>query len=137
MLKTGLRNIDAAKQAAILNALPAHILLLDTMGLIVSVNSAWHQVTCPSALIDPKYEVGVSYLEVCDHAEGDGAVDAHRAALGIRAVLARDMPRFLLEYSCHSPAGRLWFLLTVSPLNDYLPNGALGHARQDNRTKAW
>ena len=33
-----LRNSDAAKQAAILNALPAHIALLDDHGRIVSVN---------------------------------------------------------------------------------------------------
>ena len=36
-----LRHNEAAKQAAILNALPAHIALLDSQGIIISVNEAW------------------------------------------------------------------------------------------------
>jgi len=38
-----LRHIEAEKQAALLNALPAHIAMLDHEGIIVSVNSAWGQ----------------------------------------------------------------------------------------------
>jgi len=120
-----LRYVEAAKQAAILNALPAHVILLDTMGLIIFVNSAWQQLTCPNALIDPKYGIGLNYLEVCRRARGDGASDARTAAVGIRAVLAGDAPRFSLEYSCQSPTGRLWFLLTVTPLNKVHPNGVV------------
>ena len=38
-----LRYSEAAKQAAILNALPAHIALLDPQGLIISVNESWRR----------------------------------------------------------------------------------------------
>src|SRR3984893_17932072 len=38
-----LRHIATANQAAILNALPAHIALLDTRGRIISVNEAWRR----------------------------------------------------------------------------------------------
>jgi hypothetical protein len=38
-----LRASEAVKQAAILDALPAHIALLDPQGRIVSVNHAWRQ----------------------------------------------------------------------------------------------
>jgi diguanylate cyclase (GGDEF)-like protein/PAS domain S-box-containing protein len=120
-----LRYADAARQAAILNALPAHIILLDTKGLIVSVNEAWLQLTCRNALIDPHYEIGFDYLSVCSDARGGGAADAHRVATGIRAVLAGSVPRYSCEYPCKSNDELLWFLLTVTPLNDDHPTGAI------------
>src|ERR1700683_1220802 len=38
-----LRFSESTRQAAILNALPAQIALLDTQGAIVSVNESWRQ----------------------------------------------------------------------------------------------
>src|ERR1700729_3596516 len=45
-----LRDTEAVKQAAILNALPACIAVLDVAGRIVSVNEMWERVTASSAL---------------------------------------------------------------------------------------
>ncbi len=120
-----LRYADAAKQAAILNALPAHIVLLDTKGFIVSVNDAWRSPACSNALTDPRYGIGLNYLALCDEARGDGARDAHKVAAGIRSVLAGTLPRYSLEYPSTSPAEQMWFLLTVTPLNAEHPNGAV------------
>jgi diguanylate cyclase (GGDEF)-like protein/PAS domain S-box-containing protein len=120
-----LRYAGAAKQAAILNALPAHILLVDTNGLIVSVNDAWHRLACCNALIDPAYGIGVNYLAACDAARGDCALDAYKVATGIRAVLTGTVPRYSIEYPCKSPTEQMWFLLTVTPLNEDHPNGAV------------
>jgi PAS domain-containing protein len=39
-----LRDIEALKQAAILNALPAQIALLDGQGFVVSANDAWNRM---------------------------------------------------------------------------------------------
>jgi diguanylate cyclase (GGDEF)-like protein/PAS domain S-box-containing protein len=120
-----LRYADAAKQAAILNALPAHILLVDAKGLIISVNDAWHRLACRNAMVNRTYGIGLDYLGACDAARGDCAADAHKVAAGIRAVLAGTAPRFCFEYPCTSPAGQLWFLLTVTPLDDERPKGAV------------
>ena len=120
-----LRDADAAKQSAILNALPAHILLLDARGLIVSVNDAWHLLACSNPLIDPEYGVGLDYPTACDEALGTSALDGRKVARGIRAVLAGTAPRYSLEYPCQSPSGQMWFLLTVTPLNDDHPKGAV------------
>ena len=65
-----LRYTEAAKQAAILNALPAHIALLDTRGIIVSVNEAWGRFAGASVLLAPKYGIGLNYLEKCESARG-------------------------------------------------------------------
>jgi diguanylate cyclase (GGDEF)-like protein/PAS domain S-box-containing protein len=120
-----LRDADAAKQAAILNALPAHIVVLDAQGFILSVNDAWRSLDCGNALMDPKHTIGLNYLAACDNLRGDDAVDACTAATGIRAVLTGALPRYSFEYSCGSPARRMWFLLSVTPLNAGHPSGAI------------
>ena len=120
-----LRYSEVAKQAAILNALPAHVVLLDTQGIIISVNDAWHQLTCRNALLDSKYGIGLDYLAVCRDARGDDALATHRVEMGIRAVLSGAVPRYSFEHACQSPKGRLWFLLTVTPLSHNHPNGAV------------
>ena len=74
-------------EAAILNALPAHVALLDTQGLIISVNEAWRRFASTNAIQGQGHGIGVNYLEICDNARGEGASEAHQAAEGIRSVL--------------------------------------------------
>lgn len=120
-----LRHIEAAKQAAILNALPGHIALLDTQGRIISVNEAWRRFGSAQVTQGPGYGIGLNYLEVCDGARGDGSSEAHQAAEGIRSVLSGEVKSFSIEYPCHSPTEQRWFLLMVRPLADDRPNGAV------------
>ena len=111
-----LRKSDAAKQAAILNALPAHIALLDGDGRIVCVNEAWRRLAGAKIIQSRGYEVGLNYLEICDGADGDDALEAHQVANGIRLVLKGDADSYSIEYSSRSPSDQNWFLLTVTPL---------------------
>jgi diguanylate cyclase (GGDEF)-like protein/PAS domain S-box-containing protein len=119
------RYAEAAKQVSILNALPAHVILLNTEGEIASVNAAWRRLRCKSALLDRTYDVGTDYLARCDETEGDDAADAHRAAAGIRSVLSGRTPRFTLEYHFDFDAVSYWYLLSVTPLNEEHPAGAV------------
>lgn len=120
-----LRLSEAAKQSAILNALPAHIALLDSRGEIISVNEAWRQFATDNKLLDPEYGVGLNYLEVCDAAHGFDADESHQICAGIRSVLAGSIKSYSVEYPCHSPTENRWFLMTVTPLADELPHGAV------------
>ncbi len=120
-----LRHSEAAKQAAILNALPAHIALLDTQGSIISVNEAWRRFACTDAIQGPGHGIGVNYLDICDSARGDDAAEAHQMAAGIRSVLRGGLKTFSIECPCHSPMQQRWFLLTVTPLADDRQNGAV------------
>jgi signal transduction histidine kinase len=113
---TQLQLSEAARQVAILNALPAHIALLDRKGHIISVNDAWRNFGDTNALLSAGYGLGLDYLQVCDEAQGGSAGDARQAAQGIRAVLRGALPSFSFEYACHSPSERRWFMLTVTPL---------------------
>ncbi len=120
-----MRHSEAAKQAAILNALPAHIALLDAQGIIISVNEAWQKFASANALQGPAYGVGLNYLEICDHAQGDDAALAHQVAVGIRSVMAGAVNIFSLEYPCHSPTEKRWFQMAVTPLAETSPHGVV------------
>src|ERR1700723_2236958 len=74
-----LRDSEAAKQAAILNALPAYIAVLDAAGRVQSVNAMWGASAASNALYGPIFGIGNSYLEKCDQATGPDSLDAHRA----------------------------------------------------------
>jgi diguanylate cyclase (GGDEF)-like protein/PAS domain S-box-containing protein len=121
-----LRHIEEAKQAAILNALPAHIALLDSHGLILSVNEAWRRFGGTNVIQRPGYAIGLNYLEICDSGRADHPSDAHKVADGIRSVLSGGPRSFSLEYPSHSPTEQRCFLLTVTPLlANGRPNGAV------------
>jgi diguanylate cyclase (GGDEF)-like protein len=119
------RQREASRLAAILNALPAHIAVLDSQGLIVSVNDAWRRFADDNTLHGPRYGLGTNYLRVCDRAWGAHSDEARQVAAGIRAVLHDRLERFLIEYPCHSPTEQRWFLMTVTPLDETRPSGAV------------
>jgi PAS domain S-box-containing protein len=119
------RQSEAEKQAAILNALPAQIALLDRHGFVVSVNDAWSRLDGANARAGEGSGVGINYLETCEAARGEGAEEAHAAARGIRSVLVGQSKSFSIEFSCPSPAGAHCFGMTVTPLSEDYLNGAV------------
>jgi diguanylate cyclase (GGDEF)-like protein/PAS domain S-box-containing protein len=120
-----LRSNEAAKQAAILNALPACIALLDSQGNIVTVNEAWRRFAGDNDLALPDYGIGRNYLVICDRVRGRDSAEAQRVAQGIRSVLDGKAKYFSVEYACHSPAEQRWFLLTVTALTDGCVHGVV------------
>ncbi len=112
------------QQAAILDALPAHIALLDAEGNIVAVNKAWRQFGETNSPDTRFCGEGSNYLDVCDRSSG-AAAEASEAAAGIRAVLNAQRERFSLEYPCHSPDQNRWFNLISAPLRAGQPGGAV------------
>jgi diguanylate cyclase (GGDEF)-like protein/PAS domain S-box-containing protein len=120
-----MRDTEAAKQAAILNALPAYIAVLDATGRVLTVNEMWRQSTIDCALHGRAYSIGNDYLKQCDESRGPDSIDAHRAAEGIRSVLSGSRSSFSMEYPCDLPTERRWFLLNSTPLVTDRPRGAV------------
>ena len=120
-----LRLHEASKQSAILNALPAHIALLDAHGIILSVNDAWQRFANANVLQSANFGMGLDYLAVCDAAVGETAAEGPTVADGIRSVLQGRIPSFSIEYPCHSPTDMRWFSLTVTPLAKGARSGAV------------
>ena len=93
------------------DALSAHIAILDEAGRILAVNAAWKRFADENRFQDPSYGVGTSYLAVCEQAPSpEGQEAAHR----LRDLLAQRSTAFELEYPCHSPDCQRWFVMHAS-----------------------
>jgi PAS domain S-box-containing protein len=92
-----------------LNALSAHIAILDQSGTIIAVNTAWNNFAKQSTFLGNNYGVGTNYLSLCESAVSACAGEAPAVAKGIRSVMARECDEFRLEYPCHGPRTAWWF----------------------------
>jgi PAS domain S-box-containing protein len=125
------------RQTALLDALPAHIALLDAEGVIVAVNEAWRRFACANGLRDACHGVGRNYLDTCGRDPGPGAAQTWAVAAGLRAVLAGESKNFSIEYACDSPTEQRRFLLTATPLELGRPGGAVVmHVNVSDRVRA-
>jgi len=95
-----------------LDTLPINAAVLDSDGAIVATNSAWQAFAEANGVRTDPEMLGVDYLAVVDAAD-----DAHatRAAAGLRGVLREERERFELEYPCHAPDEKRWFLMRAAP----------------------
>ncbi|WP_159595281.1 PAS domain-containing protein [Hydrogenophaga sp. BPS33] len=114
-------------QIALLNAMPAHIAVLDPEGVIVTVNDAWRDFAEENGLSDADYSVGRNYLEACEPAPGSDVTGAGAwaVAAGLRAVLTGERSSFSIEYSCDSPHEQRWFMMQATPLSTVRQAGAV------------
>jgi predicted signal transduction protein with EAL and GGDEF domain len=110
-----LRQGEADKQAAILNALPAHIALLDNRGVIVAVNEAWRQFADTKVIQRPGYAIGLNYLDICRGARGNRSSKAQQVAKGVRSVLDGKLKSFSLDYPDHLLPEQRWFRFSATP----------------------
>jgi PAS domain S-box-containing protein len=102
---------------AILDAITASIVVLDSHGTILTCNSAWMDFARDNGLRDlTSVSVGANYLTACRVSDGPDADIAGSAELGIRDVLSGSRPSFALEYPCPSEAHQRWFLMNAAPL---------------------
>lgn len=97
-----------------LDALSAHIAILDETGTILSVNAAWHRSAEENAFHRASLGIGANYLALCDQVTGAEAREAAAMAQGIRQVMARHVSQFVLEYACHGPDEPRWFIARVT-----------------------
>jgi two-component system NarL family sensor kinase len=96
-----------------IDALSAHIAMLDESGRIIAVNEAWRRFGREAGLSDTAHGVGTNYLEVCERAAAE-APSAAAAAQGLRAIMAGERREFRMEYPCTGPSGTRWFQLRVT-----------------------
>ena len=112
-------NKELARQDRFIRAttdsLSAHVCVLNAQGLILSVNQAWLAFAATNPPIAINVGVGANYLAICDAATGPDAEIAHAFAAAIRAVSAGTCPSFEMEYPCHSPEVKRWFIGRVTP----------------------
>ncbi len=97
-----------------LDALSAHIAILDEKGTITAVNAAWRRFAKANQCGGTDGGVGTSHLEVCKICSQIEAPEAAQMAQGIREVMMRQRSEFQMEYPCHSSGENRWFHLRVT-----------------------
>jgi two-component system, chemotaxis family, CheB/CheR fusion protein len=108
----------------ILDSIPSSIAVLGPDGTIVQTNAEWTRFAqandATPALVSG---IGLNYVATCTASVEDPMAQA--VGRGLRELLAGKRDRFELQYPCHSPDKRRYFLLQATPLTDTTPRGAL------------
>lgn len=99
----------------VLDTISDHIVVIDGRGDIVFVNHNWTKFGENNDCRVGEDWAGVNYLAECDKAAAMGDDFGTQAASGIRQVIDGTKDGFYLEYPCHSPATRRWFMMQVKP----------------------
>ncbi len=111
----------------VLNSIDANIAVLDGRGDIVTTNDSWKRFREANGGQPPREGVRRNYLKVCEQAAKDGVAEAGEVLDGLKQVLAGKINGFSLEYPCHSPDRKRWFLVDVSPLSHGAEGAVVAH----------
>ncbi len=102
----------------VLDSLSAGIAVLDERGDVIATNESWRRFARENGASETAHSfVGTNYLAVCREnirpGHDDGAEAAHA---GVRSVLNGETEEFSLEYPCHSPVEKRWYLMKVAAI---------------------
>ncbi|MFN8456281.1 MAG: PAS domain S-box protein [Anaerolineae bacterium] len=99
---------------ATIDALGAHIAILNEKGEIIAVNARWRRYAAANGYTDPNCGLGVNYLTICDTATGLYAEEAPIVAEGIRQVISRRRTQLYLEYPIYTSLEQQWYGVRVT-----------------------
>ena len=112
--------------AALIDALPASVALVDGHGMIFAVNRRWRLFAGANGMAAQDQGVGASYFDACAAAaDAADATQARQAAQGIRDVAAGVIPSFSMVYPCHSPDQERWFQIDAARLESGATRGVV------------
>ena len=95
---------------SIIDALKTHICVIDESGKIVATNEAWDAFTLLNNGDKTRCGIGANYLDICSNTVGADSESGKQFATGIRRVIAREIPEYEQEYSCHRGGEDHWYL---------------------------
>jgi two-component system CheB/CheR fusion protein len=125
---------DARRLQAILDGLPEHVAVLEPDGTIRMVNAAWRRFALANGDAELKTcGAGCNYLSACETDFPQETGTATAALIGLRGVLDGTLPSFSIEYPCHSPTQKRWFVMNVAPI----PAPAFGAVVSHINVTAW
>ncbi len=119
--------------AAVIDALASHICVIDQTGVIIAVNRAWRNYAAENPPVSDRSGVGTHYLGVCGRSSGPGSEEAEDFGAGVRSVLDGRTDLFEMEYPCHSPTEKRWYLGRVTPLKVSSGGAVISHLNITDR----
>jgi PAS domain S-box-containing protein len=115
----------SATQAAILDALPPNIVLINEKGKIIAVNESWKKFILDINLGIPQFGIGYSYLAIAETATGVDKATNNKISRSIKDVIVGNKKEFTLEYECTISNKKVWYQVIVAPLADTTQKGAV------------
>jgi diguanylate cyclase (GGDEF)-like protein/PAS domain S-box-containing protein len=114
---------------SVLNSMDSEIAVINSEGVIQSVNQAWKAFAQANGAPDlAEKSVGMNYLLVCQQAPlHAGGAEAAIAFQGLQEVLSGREEFFSTEYACHSPSALRWFQMNVSRLGGVAGGAVIVH----------
>uniref|UniRef100_A0A7C4ASZ5 PAS domain S-box protein n=1 Tax=Desulfomonile tiedjei TaxID=2358 RepID=A0A7C4ASZ5_9BACT len=103
---------------SIIDALSAHVAVLDDQGRIILVNEAWRRFADRNGMTWDNGGVGTNYLETCKNASGPHSEEAADVLEAIRSILSGKTTTYHKEYPCHSPEEKRWFQVRLTSFED-------------------
>lgn len=120
----------------ILDSITESMAVINTSGEIIFTNKAWGQFSIENMGDDLYTGINNNYLSTCDTVIGDELKMANDAKFGIQQVIDKKQEIFELEYPCHSPTEKRWFILRASEVLVNPELTLLAHINITNRKKA-
>lgn len=122
------REITALKQAeaqireaerfarSTMDSLSTEIAILDSSGVILQVNETWRVFARNNAINLAALCEGANYVDVLNAVSRDSEdhTSAQAFLMGIEAVITGKQDTFSLEYPCHSPTEKRWFIGSIT-----------------------
>jgi signal transduction histidine kinase len=99
-----------------MDALSAHIAILDEHGTVIAVNEPWRR--CAERIGLPLPTPGVRYAALCAGVQGPLALEGRRIASAIRDILDGTRTELRLDYRFDTPGGPRWFELRMARFSD-------------------
>lgn len=116
--------LSRAKTAAF-DAMPFHVALINSHGVVVSVNESWCTQACDDGSLEAGFGLGENYLSSYENPREENSPRATDAVTGIRKVLAGDLRESVFEYPRYCLGHPQWFRVTITPLEFSGSQGAM------------
>jgi DNA-binding CsgD family transcriptional regulator len=94
----------------VMDSLSAQIAIVDATGTIIETNRSWQEFGAANGLEIDNTGIGLNYLDIC-HRSGEETGEL--AAVGIRKIFSGELQEFNMQYPCHSPVEKRWFIMRV------------------------
>ena len=106
---------------AAMNALSAHICVLDEQGTILMVNNNWNAFALANGGDPAAVGVGANYFSFVPRMAGGQIPDTAQMLFNMLEVLEGRKQEFSYDYPCVSPTSQRWFTCRVSRIEETHP----------------